>query len=63
MTRDEARKILEEDGNVKTGHWRFYRLGWHCDRGCCDVDFDTTEEVLDEIEFFMDSWDDVKECD
>lgn len=60
MTRDEARKILEEGGDLTARSWTFSKYGWHCHGGCCQSDYDDIDEALESIEGFAD-WADVRE--
>ncbi len=64
MTREEAKKVLEDGGYLHCHAWTFWKAGMTCgsEYGCCDDTFENIEEVLGNIEFFCGgNWDEVEE--
>lgn len=62
MTKDEAREILENGGNLCHHVWVISATYMACSEGCCDDTVDGTEQALRLIEYWSDGeWDKVKE--
>jgi hypothetical protein len=52
MTREEARKILEDGGSITVLHLTFYAHMMSCEVGCCDDGFKSIDEALDTMNIY-----------
>lgn len=52
MTREEARKILEDGGSIKVSLWTIYADHFECEVGCCNDGFKDIDEALDTMNIY-----------
>lgn len=52
MTREEARKILEDGGSITVQHLAFYADMMSCEIGCCNDGFKSIDEALDVMNIY-----------
>lgn len=67
MTRDEARKLLEDNKTLEFGGWYFTSVCMGCggEDNCCYENFNSVDEALNAMASMMTftryTWDDVQE--
>ena len=62
MTKDEARKILEDGESLEYHAWWYHKSGMSCSSGCCDEIFKSVDEALEYLEAACGGrWENVRE--